>query len=176
MNRRENIQTGFVKFPLHEESSNEGGMYVELVVTDESTQENSWMECCGGGVYTNYSESLVFIDTQAEKIELEHSTLDAVCTPDCTDNDVFNDGLRKAEELGYEWKESLFPNIRDRTSNYRYLSKQFLAAITMGSTGWSGEFRCTYDNLTDEGKTLYDSIQKLYAGKGKLHLITWLDT
>jgi hypothetical protein len=45
----------------------------------------------------------------------------------------------------------------------------------MGSTGWSGRFRCTYDDLTDEGKELYNNIQKLDP-TGKLVLQTGLDT
>jgi hypothetical protein len=76
-------------------------------------------------------------------------------------------------------EEEHFPYINseeeDMDSLQRYRSIEYLAVITMGSTGWSGEFRCTYDDLTDEGKELYNNIQKLYP-TGKLVLQTWLDT
>lgn len=49
------------------------------------------------------------------------------------------------------------------------------ATILLGSTGWSGDWFCTYDDLTDSGKALYDLMQKLYP-ECDLHLATFLDT
>lgn len=67
----------------------------------------------------------------------------------------------------------------DRT--YEQLSIRYLAAIILGSTGWSGwnegdgYWRCKKEDLTEEGKQLYNSMGKLYPNC-KIHLLTWLDT
>lgn len=61
-------------------------------------------------------------------------------------------------------------------------SISYLNITTLGSTGWSGwdkakecYWRCSYEDLTEEGKRLYDLIKSLYQGCD-LYLQTWLDT
>lgn len=55
-------------------------------------------------------------------------------------------------------------------------SVRVLAVLTIGATGWSsGEWRCTYADLTPEGKALYDNLQNLYHGR-EVRLLTYLDT
>jgi hypothetical protein len=48
----------------------------------------------------------------------------------------------------------------------KWVSVKALAVLTIGATGWSsGEWRCTYADLTPEGKALYDNLQNLYPGR-----------
>jgi hypothetical protein len=64
----------------------------------------------------------------------------------------------------------------------RYISRPYLAAIVLGTTGWSGwhtseerYWSCTFEDLTPEGKALYRMLAQLYPGC-TLHLLTYLDT
>jgi hypothetical protein len=64
----------------------------------------------------------------------------------------------------------------------KYVSKEFVSAITLGTTGWTGwdianrkYWHCTYDSLTEKGKNLYNTIKDLYPGH-TVRLMTWLDT
>jgi len=64
----------------------------------------------------------------------------------------------------------------------RYLSVPCLATLTIGSTGWSGYheaigtyWMCHFEDLTEDGRALYNLIGKLYPGH-KIELQTWLDT
>lgn len=78
-----------------------------------------------------------------------------------------------------------FPEMRDeRVENLteRYLSRQYLAAVLLGSTDWSGwsdrrgaYWRATTRDLTPYGRRLHDSLRKLYP-RCRLELLTWLDT
>ena len=54
-------------------------------------------------------------------------------------------------------------------------STALLADVLMGSTGWSGDFICTYQDLTDEGKKIYESLKCLYP-HAEFHLVTFIDT
>ena len=81
------------------------------------------------------------------------------------------------ETLVSDETENHYPQLTDS-----YDSIPYLAAIVMGSTGWSGfdweagnYWNCTFDDLTDEGKALYNQIQALYPDH-QLQLLTFLDT
>ena len=132
MARRTNNMHGWVNFPVNDAdytSSNEGGMFVRLVV--EGVE--NFMVCCGGG--NSFVEDEVLSGTDNNSV---HSFLD-----NC--------------------------------------SSDYLCIITLGSTGWSGwndeagYWKCSYDDLTSDGKALYQHILALYP-EGKLTLQTWLDT
>lgn len=153
MNRRSSAVTGYVNFPIDDPNytnSREGGMFVRLVVMDKS-MGNGWMQCCGGDNLCLYDEDFVGSD-------------------------------------GGEDEATLFPRMNDDIKSddldfyTKYMSYPFLAVLTIGSTGWSGwndfegrQFVCTYNDLTEKGKRLYDSLKELYKGC-ELRLLTWLDT
>ena len=180
--RRSTQVKGFVNFPVHLPNGNEGGMFVRLVVvppevdfpTIEGDAEDTEAEveyykqkpvvCCGGVVHFHYDECFVATD-------------EADCVPwweQTVEQTVAGAYERDKVELRH------FPNLedehyKDSYSAERYLSTSYLAVVLMGSTGWNGRFRCTYVDLTDEGKALYDSMEKLYPNS-QLVLQTWLDT
>jgi hypothetical protein len=172
MNRRSKEVRGYVNFPVDDPSweyTGEGGMFVRLIVLEGN---DYWRVCPGGLSYIFYDESLI-----VPKHELQPMHDDA------TEEDWLR---RMASHNAYEKK--FFPNLdmdRDNVGSedtyLQYLSEPVLASVLLGSTGWSGfheekgYWTCTYDDLTDEGKALYDSLQTLYKGH-ELVLHTWLDT
>jgi len=157
--RRSSVVCGFVNFPiLSTEYTNtkEGGMFVELCVISD----NSWMVCCGGdNIKTTYTETLVGTDSGVNSDNSDEMYRDPTISQ------------------RFSMEESLFPNMPRS-----YDSIPMLACVTMGSTGWSGYsesnglWRCCYDDLTSDGKNLYDTMKKLYGESCRYHLITWLDT
>lgn len=149
--RRSNQVRGFVDFPINDpayKNSNEGGMFVRLVVDDPNN--DPWTICCGGYCGFDYDEEYMGDDLGNPEVYHFPSLHDAANLP---------------QEFNH------------------YGSVAYLCVINLGSTGWSGwneekgeHFLCRYENLTAEGKELYDMIKKLYEGKGTLYLQTWLDT
>lgn len=180
MNRRSNEKRGWVNFPVDHpdwENTNEGGMFVKLVVCDNRKFDDKFGVCSGVNVFDQVTEQLVADDQRPmpedclglEKYASEEEFIQA-----------FEEEVRKKRE----WEEYHFPYINEKHKPDRsYTSRPYLASIIMGSTGWSGYsysdgvglWHCTYNDLTEEGKTLYDSLQKLYEGC-TLHLLTFLDT
>ena len=164
MNRRSNDINGYVKFPVNEfPNENEGGMFVRLVVIPEDADTPV---CCAGYCHIVLDESFLH-DGSSDALEVEEYI---EIGPDC----------KFPKTYRYETRH--FPayhspdNKNHDAGNDQYLSVPYLAVILMGSTGWScGSWHCTYDDLTDEGKVLYDSVQRLYPNS-KLYLQTWLDT
>lgn len=167
--RRSTQVRGFVDFPINDpdyKNSGEGGMFVRLVVA-ENDENSYWGVCCGGTQSILYDEQLLGDDI-ARDLSFEESVVS------------FSEGFPS--------ENFHFPRLREAFNEPPgkldpYLSVPYLSIITLGTTGWSGwnessgeYFRCRYENLTAEGKALYDSIKKLYEGKGTLYLQTWLDT
>jgi hypothetical protein len=77
-----------------------------------------------------------------------------------------------------------FPNLKPKANIEAedYLSIPYLAAVLIGSTGWSGfneskgeYFKAAYSDLSATGVALWDMLQDLYP-TCKLELLTWLDT
>lgn len=169
MNRRSSEVRGWVKFPTSSEefvNSKEGGMFVRLVVIP-----NSWdvLSCAGGYCHVLYDESYIRDDSRVRHEGEIPETMEGW------------DAYQKADT---EYQKFHFPNLDGDLGKYidQYLSTAYLATMVLGSTGWSGfsqtrgYWYCTYEDLTDEGKALYDKIQSLYEGTGVLYLQTWLDT
>lgn len=80
----------------------------------------------------------------------------------------------------YHYPRADDPDTREMLQ--RQLSRPYLAAIVLGSTGWSGwnedlgeYWHCTFDDLNPVGQALYRQIESLYPGCD-LHLLTFLDT
>jgi hypothetical protein len=204
MRRDQNSISGWVNFPTKDqdyEHTNEGGMCVRLVVIDSKvekaweinqvnhdklTPKEKWeledqtkkleqekfMRCCGGWNRFIYDETFIGDDVH----------------PTRTYNEIGNE-VDPATDFH-------FPFLKKRHLDYRprakaagpkmeaenFISTDYLAVLTIGSTGWSGfnknkgeYFICKYDDLTEQGKSLYDSIKKLYP-QGTIYLQTWLDT
>lgn len=146
---RTDISVGYVNFPVDRiPSTREGGVLVRLVVLDTAGDEeymHRYPPCCGGEV--SFTRDECFLG-----------------------DDLFNVSRDEAKfgacELRY------FPDI----DTEGYQSREFLAVILLGATGWSSsEWACTYEDLTEAGKSLYGSIQGLYPGC-ELRLLTFLDT
>ena len=180
--RRSTQVKGFVNFPVHQENGNEGGTFVRLVVVppevelpSDSAPEDSAeyvkyhtdkpVVCCGGVIDFHYDECFIATDEDD-------------CIPwwkQTVEQTVAGATARDGFEVRH------FPDINGPTPTTehgwanKYRSTSYLAVILMGSTGWNGRFHCTYADLTDEGKALYDSVQKLYPNS-QLVLQTWLDT
>lgn len=167
MNRRELVTSGYVNFPLCSnrwKNTQEGGMFVQLVVLPNG----NWAHCCGANsVGVVYTECLQGDDKQPN-------------------SDMFiqpreNAGGRRIQTFPME--DELFPLMREENVADRdYHSSPMYAAITLGTTGWSGwdkakgeYWRCTRNDLTEEGKRLYALVGQLYPDCD-IRILTWLDT
>jgi hypothetical protein len=173
MKRRSTHVSGWVNFPVDDPSwknTNEGGMVVKLVVCDNREFDKRFSVCCGGEITDLMTESLVGDDRRPQPVHAEnYGSAEAILEE------------RKAIEA---WNEYHFPRMYDTNADGvdRYLSRGYLAAIVMGTTGWSGwnesegrYWQCGFDDLSYSGKVLYRKIEKLYPGC-ELHLLTFLDT
>lgn len=179
--RRSEEVAGYVNFPIGKpgwKNTGEGGMFVRLVVEDVGDYDSKWVPCCGGYQTVLYDECLQGDDVNPEPKALPTEEEMAAMSPaqvraaldestSCPAEDYHFPGMREAHNPEAAWS--------------RYASIAYLAVLTLGATGWSGYheeqgyFRCTYADLTDAGKALYDSLVALYPGR-KLFLQTWIDT
>lgn len=166
MERRSKQVVGMVNFPVDSEeytSTNEGGMFVQLWCVEEDYLSAD--SCWHHGVYSNMSESLVGTDSEVNEDNFHEI-------------EAGKDPMEWEQRFALE--EKLFPRIRVEGEN-QYLSRELVACVTMGSTGWSGAnekneyWRCRYEDLNDAGKGIYDALKNAYP-KAKLILVTWLDT
>lgn len=173
MQRRTTAVTGCVNFPVSEpawKNSGEGGMLVKLVVCDNREFDEQFGVCCGVSVTDILCESFVGDDRRPKPVQLDsYDSVEAV----------------QAEQDAFRvWEAYHFPKVGDDTATgvEQYLSRDYLAVLVLGTTGWSGwheaagrYWQCQFDDLTDEGKVLYRQVEKLYPGC-ELHLLTFLDT
>jgi hypothetical protein len=173
MNRRSKDRNGWVNFPVDDpkwSSTNEGGMFVKLVVCDDREFDEQFGICCGVHVHDLLSEQLIN-DDQRPWRECPVIDLDE---PDAIQK------MNEAVQNHKLWEEYHYPHVND-PDNPEYHSRPYLCSIALGSSGWSGYnnhvkmWHCTYADLTEDGKSLYNTIQQLYPGC-KLHLLTFLDT
>lgn len=190
--RRTTQQRGWVNFPTDRENSNEGGMYVQLVVVpkrrptdpgifDPCITRDEWMLCCGSLPQVMLSECLMH--------DSVHETPEVPEPPEGAPPEAFKayvDELNKipsAMAFHYPDYERRYPDFErgdvesERNFYAAHRSLDYLAVITLGSTGWSnGEWHCRVEDLTPEGLELYTWIQMLYGERGDVYLMTWLDT
>ncbi len=186
--------SGWVNFPINDNqytNSKEGGLFVRLVVIDNKPYDNKWMICCGGLQHVFMDESYVGNDKVAQPRD---RLWDWVFSPKTVGriarivNRLLSSRVKSWMISRYyrivnSFDEREFPRInKEDDFSDRYMSRGYLAILTLGSTGWSGwdnkkeeYWHCKYSNLTSEGKELYNMIQKLYVGC-ELELQTWLDT
>lgn len=194
MNRRKLIQSGMVNFPMSAETNtHEGGMYVRLYVMDT---DDGIGECCGTNTFEEFQDVFVGSDiTKAAQIAAEavvreqwfvEDDLSIEAKPYADQSAEELAKMRKAYEDRFEMEKTLAQESRAAVcalNAHGYQTSHALVAnILMGSTGWSGSnktgeiyFICEYQDLTDEGKVVYDTMQKAYP-TCKLALMTFLDT
>lgn len=170
MNRRSKEVQGFVKFPVDDpayKNTMEGGMYVRLVVGTISNKLDTYKHvvCAGGDNVIIKDGVLLSTDTHRRRNYAD---------------------LERDMESRQRWEQRTFPNLFDNVFDTdtlrRYQSIPYLAIVTIGSTGWSGwhikkeaYWSCTYNDLSDAGQGLYQSLASLYPNC-LLTLQTWLDT
>lgn len=176
MNRRSKEIRGFVNFPVDDlkyKNTNEGGMYIILVVIDrQQSGLRRWYQCCGDYCYLIEPDVLIRDDLHPR--------------PNISNASSIED-FDKERQLNDKYEAKYWPSTGVKhkmiTENmeiaYR-LSHPFLCALVIGSTGWSGANKddywyCKLSDLTKEGKQLYKLIKKLYKGC-EVRLLTCLDT
>ena len=152
--RRTNAVMGYVNFPVESKkyiSSKEGGMYVWLVVPYSRTD----VCCCtDGGISLGIPNAFLGTDTQPSSDNFD---------------DVYRCVMKKLPipEQKFPLEDEIF-------------GKSFIAAIMLGSTGWSGidknnnYWRCKYEDLTSYGAEVYDLFKNIYSRPPIL--LTCLDT
>lgn len=174
------VSHGVVNFPFDDsryEHSGEGGMFVKLVVIDPSDPSSSdWAICVGVGVLDLKEASLVG-DDRAELPVLGPLGED---TPEQTLK-----ALDANNEAHKSWESRHFPMLHEEGIDNpfeQFLSRPYLASMVLGNTGWTGlsvrtseYWVCRYENLSEQGKAVYDQMQALYP-TCRLHLLTFLDT
>ncbi|MCI0527029.1 MAG: hypothetical protein L0Y56_06225 [Nitrospira sp.] len=181
--RRSKEVCGFVNFPVNDpawENTGEGGMFVRLVVGD--FDEEGWMVCSGGYQLVMMDESFIGDDVHPaappwpdDMSKLSKEEIDAI---------IKGSTCPPAMQFHFPYYEDRNSPEKQQNKYFEpYASAGYLCALTIGSTGWSGyndtlggTWKCTYGDLTEEGKALYKILEKLYEGKGKIYLQTWLDT
>ena len=146
-------------------------MFVKLVVIDEHAigDPDHFAKCSGAEVVDQLAEVLVGDDQ-----------MPCPCG-DLDDHSI--EGILKEEQQRTAWLQHHYPLIGDNSQNVfnQFMSRSYLAAMVLGSTGWSGYnekrgyWTCGVADLSPEGKALYDLVAKLYP-KATLHLLTFLDT
>lgn len=170
MQRRSNVMSGCVRFPVMDKnwpSTNEGGLVVKLVAVNpvEFDDPANPEVCAGAQVFDVLTEVLVGDDKRPR--------------PQCArEYDSVDDVIRE-QAASDEWAAHHYPNQREGSGVDALLSRGYLASIVMGSTGWSGYrggyWTCQFGDLTEAGKALYRQLEALYPG-AQLHLLTFLDT
>lgn len=168
--RRTDAVSGWVNFPINDpnfKSTQEGGMIVFLAVIPTYLDfETDWARCCGSNqIFLNLSESFIGTD-----IEPNHDNF--------YDIDEITPGMKQEFPI----EDKYFPHANDE-ENPEYHSIHLLTCIELGNTGWSGwnnkteeYWRCTFDDLNDDGKALYRSMRALYGRNAENRLFTFLDT
>lgn len=186
--RRSNEQRGFVNFPTESKefrNSGEGGMFVFLVVVEPSEIDfdNRWPVCCTNSVVIPLGDGVVGDDQLPEpplvdytKIGSKEEMSAAMKAEEANHPSLFHYPHCYDNREPDETDEGFFKRVDN--------SIPYLAAIMLGSTGWSGwcdrsgngNWRCTLEDLSEEGRALYELVEKLYGDRGELHLVTYLDT
>ena len=188
---------GFVSFPTADPAykhTGEGGLFVRLVVIPNP--DSDFMVCQGGDIRFLASGILVGDDITAipqkpPSPEKDQARLGNVFRrlrslfSKTDDAKAWQDYYDKLERRKTFLTEVYFVQTV-KTGEFRAdekpVSIDLRAAVTLGSTGWTGYneedglyWRCRYADLTDEGRALYDTMKALYGDAGYLALQTWLD-
>ena len=171
MKRRSTETSGWVRFPIDDPAwshTREGGTVVKLVVCDDR-DEDGFALCSGAWVTDVLTE--ILIDDDQRPAPRDDAVIDGPAA------------LQAEEDKRLRWERYHFPNVgTDPEFGSPELGRAYLAALVLGTSGWSGAHRteerpwsCRFDDLTAEGQALYRQLEVLYPGCS-LHLLTYLDT
>ena len=124
----------------------------------------------GGGVVELISEVFLGTDVLIPQMEADAQTIAAAWATPMGSVEELDSVLALEKDLDAKTRGQLVS-----TTSLGDVA-EVVCSITLGSTGWSnGEWRCTYDDLSADGKALYDTMRRLYP-TCTLHLATFLDT
>lgn len=143
--------TGCINWPTHLENPDGMGSYVMAIFPSEGPNDDFVMCWGANSVFLMLEEPLI--------------------NPGAEDND--------SDEYRLLLKK-YFPDAHDRKKFADELSIKLLAALCLGSSGGLWRYKdgrlwaCKRANLTEEGKKLIKSLEKLY--KRKVVLLTFIDT
>lgn len=175
MQRRSSVISGCINFPVNDpawKNNCQGGMFVKLVVCDNRKFANQFGICSGAQVYDILAESLIADDRRPSPEPIEEYASASV------------EAIEAEQRSSAEWEAYHFPRLADPQANGhdRFMSRDYLAVLVLGTTGWSGwhveeerSWNCQFDDLNEEGKSLYRQMQTLYEGC-EIHLLTFLDS
>lgn len=176
--RRTNKTFGYVNFPVDDpwfENTKEGGMFVKLIAISNRQSESV---CCGT---ENTSEFLseVLVNDDIGSLSIEDPDWETISQKELLE---YNKKVEAREKKYFPFVQSLRKNTDISSTTHYYLSVPLLASVLLGSTGWSGfnkkteeTWFCTYDDLTKQGKDLYNQIKQLFPS-AEIRLLTYLDT
>ncbi len=180
MHRRSKEISGFVNFPVNNPAwvnTCEGGMTVMLVAVEKfSAPDREWEQCVGPAIVT--IRDVLLGDDRLPMPSIATGNISSK-TPE-----ELIAITNEEERLCLLWLRRHYPLENDLSTDplLQGQSRNYLAAVKLGSTGWSGAsadherpWTCSKSDLTEEGAALYDSIQHLYP-RATLHLLTYLDT
>ncbi len=191
------VSSGFVIFPTGDpkfDHTGEGGLYVQLVAIP--SRDYDFMVCDGGGVQVLAQGNLVGDDVTSlpplpEKPKpgrkgmgwFRWRTNSTLGQPD-TDQRL-RDYQEQLDRRRTMLAQIYYPGrvkIYDVPPTKKSLSIDYYAIVTLGSSGWVGYNReadrywtCSFDDLTDDGRKLYSTLQTLFGDTAYLALQTWLD-
>lgn len=165
---RSEVKAGFVRFPIDDprfKDSREGGTFIRLVVVEP--EDGVWMPCPSGRQHVVYGGQYVGDDLR-DRPEATNEAWPGI------------EALQALTLANERYDEFHFPHLYDGFDEYRQLSRPYLAALTIGAVersfvSDSDYWRCQYEDLTAQGKALYELIRSLYRGC-EIYLQTWLDT
>lgn len=151
-----------VNFPVERPSDQQGGMFVKLWVVPTV----NYGLCSGVCMQEEVGEVFCGTDVIAPAIAAKEARLSKAWNTKHMTVQRMDKLLKLEQELDKKTHGRL---VRDG------LTVPLAASLVMGSTGWSGDFLCSYQDLNEQGKALYDNIKILYP-QCTLHLATFLDT
>ena len=175
--RRSNEASGCVAFPTESEvyrNTREGGIFVRLVIEENS--ETPVLICCGGENRVGYDELMTGTDNIPEGGLHQQARGEELLLEE--NHHFLHLNLEEPDQAD---RSSEAEAVRNRIRFSQYDSRPYLAVLTLGSTGWSGHsedlgyWTCRYEDLTPEGKAVYDALTAAYPGC-RATLQTWLDT
>lgn len=186
---------GFVNFPVGSQRfrhTGEGGMFVRLVALPVSAHD--FMVCNGGSFQCLAERVLVGDDVSTlppapEKPKSEETgwrrKIFGLFGRNRSDAQALEEYRERVKDISERLPRLYFPGrvkVYDIPPEKKSLSVDHYAVLLLGSTGWTGYddqfgsyWHCTYRDLTDDGRLIYDTLTLLFRDTATLVLQTWLD-
>ena len=186
---------GFVNFPVGSQRfrhTGEGGMFVRLVALPVSTSD---FMVCDGGSFQSLAEQILVGDdvttlpSAPEKPKPEKagwaSRVFGFLGRSRSDAQALEEYRQRVKDIGERLPRLYYPGrvkVYDIPPEKKLLSVDHYGVLLLGSTGWTGYddtfgsyWHCTYKDLTEDGRLIYDTMMLLYRDTATLVLQTWLD-